>query len=67
MEGGGLKENRGNKLDYTRNTLMVQILQKGRVRLKLTMPTSDGLTCELPISFHTLSRDGDSTPLRPSI
>ena len=29
MEGGGLRENRGSKLDYTRNTLMVQILRKG--------------------------------------
>jgi len=58
---------RGNKLYYTRNTLMIQILQKGRVRLKLTMPTSDGLNRELPVSFHTLLRDGDSTPLHPSI
>ena len=41
--------------------------KKGRVRLKLTMPTSDGLNRELPASFHTLSRDGDSTPLRPLI
>lgn len=67
MVGRTAKGERGNKLGYTRNTLMIQIIQKGRVGLKPTMPTSDGLTCELPVSFHTQSRGGDSTPLRPLI
>lgn len=62
-----MAEGEQEKLKCTRNTLMVRFLQKGRVGLKPTMPTSDGLTCELPASFHTLSRDGDSTPLRPLI